>query len=93
MDNESDRTEYHDCPALSSLRLQHSVKGQMTHQVIHPGGRCKEQVSSSDYLPTLGRVSYDIVSIGSKHILKPKKKKKSLKYVITKQTAQLAPTT
>lgn len=79
MDGESYCTEYHDCPALSSLQPQHSLKGQMTHPVIHQGCRCtrhvQETLNSSEYLLTLGRACYGIMSIGSKHILKPKKLK------------------
>lgn len=50
MDNESYHTEYHDYPALSSPQLQHSVKGQMTHQVIRQGCRCAGQVIGTGQL-------------------------------------------
>lgn len=95
MDNESYSTEYHDCPALSCLQLQHSVKGQMTHRVIHQGCTCTGQVQGTGQLKWVFTDPWKSFLWQYVQWVKTdsKAKKKRLKYVITKQVAQLSPTT
>lgn len=64
------------CP-LSSPSTHWRVKWltQWFTKAADVPGMSKKQVNSSEYLLTLGRACYGIMSIGSKHILKPKKLK------------------
>lgn len=63
------------CP-VSSFSTQWRAKWltEWFTKAAHALGKSKEQVSSSEYLLTLGKASYDSMSSGSKQTLKPKRK-------------------